>query len=317
MSQKRSLSALGGADIDRCAICGPEGWNEFRCYYADSIVLTPLAPTDTRKLFRPVSSELVTLLRGLPADAWHRPTIAGSWVVRDIVAHLVDIAFRRLSFHRDRMPPPPPRRPITSEQGFVDFINGLNRDFVEATHRFSPHVLTDLFEKASGELADFFEQLPLEAPALFPVSWAGESSSEGWFDVGREFTELWHHQAQIRLAVGAPSLAAPRYLRAMLEIALRGLPHAYRDVSAPDGTTVVVAAHGPAGGIWTLVREGAKWVLSGGCPDRASTSIRISDENLWRLLFNALNQPQAEAAVEIEGDAALARPLLAARSVIV
>jgi uncharacterized protein (TIGR03083 family) len=253
----------------------------------------------------------------LPADAWQRPTIARSWVVRDVVAHLIDIALRRLSFHRDRMTPPPPRRQIASDQDFVDFINGLNREFVEAMRRLSPRLLTDLFEKASEELADFFEQLPFEAPALFPVSWAGESTSEGWFDVGREFTELWHHQAQIRLAVGAPSLAAPRYLRAMLEIALRGLPHAYRDVSAADGTTLVVAAHGPAGGIWTLLRDGGQWVLKAGCPDGASASVRVSDENLWRLLFNALNKAQAESAIEIEGDAALVRPLLAARSVIV
>jgi uncharacterized protein (TIGR03083 family) len=280
-------------------------------------VLSPLPPTDTRKLFRPVAFELVTLLRALPADAWQRPTIAGSWLVRDVVAHLVDLTFRRLSFHRDNMSPPPPRRPITSEQDFVDFINGLNRDFVEAMRRFSPHVLTDLFEKASVELADFFEQLPLDAPALFPVSWAGESTSEGWFDIGREFTELWHHQAQIRLAIGATSLAAPRYLRAMLEIALRGLPHAYRDIPAPDGATVVLAVHGPAGGMWTLVREGGKWGLQAGCPDHASASVRISDENLWRLLFNALNKAQAESAIETEGDAALVRPLLVARSVIV
>ena len=52
--------------------------------------LTPLAPTDTRALFRPVSSELVTLLRSLEPDDWQRPTLAGTWVVRDIVAHLAD-----------------------------------------------------------------------------------------------------------------------------------------------------------------------------------------------------------------------------------
>jgi len=280
-------------------------------------MLKPLPLTDTRPLFRPVSTELVALLRRIPADAWQRPTIAGSWVVRDIVAHLVDLMFRRLSFHRDQMPPPPPRKPINSEQDFVAFINGLNRDFVEATHRFSPAVLTDLFEKASGELADFFEQLPVDAPALFGVSWAGEQTSEGWFDVGREFTELWHHQAQIRLAVGAPQLAAPRYLRAMLEISLRGLPHAYRALEAPDGTTIVVAVHGPAGGIWTLLREGDRWALQTGSPASASASVRIADEQLWRLLFNALTRTQAEAAVEIEGDAALVQPLLVARSVIV
>jgi hypothetical protein len=103
----------------------------------------------------------------------------------------------------------------------------------------------------------------------------------------------------------------------MLEIALRVLPHAYREVSRHEGTTLIVAAHGSAGGIWTLLREDGKWVVKAGCPDRSSASIRISDENLWRLLFNALNQAQAESAIEIEGDTALVRPLLAARSVIV
>jgi hypothetical protein len=229
----------------------------------------------------------------------------------------VDLTFRRLSFHRDRMPPPPPSRPINSDQDFVDFINGLNRDFVEATRRFSPHVLTDLFERSSTDLADFFEQLPLEAPALFPVSWAGEEASEGWFDVGREFTELWHHQAQIRLAVGAPSLAAPRYLRAMLEIALRGLPYAFRHLDAAAGTRVGVAVHGPAGGLWTLVRDADRWGIQAGVSDTANASVRISDENMWRLLFNGLTYAQAAAAIETEGDAALIQPLLSARSVIV
>ena len=243
--------------------------------------------------------------------------MAGRWVVRDIVAHLVDLTFRRLSFHRDRMPPPPPSRPINSEQDFVDFINRLNHDFVEATRRFSPRVLTDLFERASTELADFFEQLPLDAPALFPVSWAGEETSDGWFDVGREFTELWHHQAQIRLAVGAQSLAAPRYLRAMLEIALRGLPHAFRGLAAAAGTNIVVAVYGPAGGMWTLVRDGDRWGIQAGVADKASASARISDENMWRLLFNGLTRAQAVSAVEIEGDPALIQPLLCARSVIV
>ena len=46
--------------------------------------LSPLPPTDTRPLFRPVSSALVTLLRGLTPADFERPTIAGRWVVRDV-----------------------------------------------------------------------------------------------------------------------------------------------------------------------------------------------------------------------------------------
>jgi hypothetical protein len=138
-------------------------------------------------MFRPVTAALITLLRTLPAADWERQPVAGTWIVRDIVAHLLDTALRRLSFHRDGMRPPPPDGPIASDRDFVGFINRLNAQWVGSAKRLSPRVLTDLYERASGELADWFELLPLEAPALFPVSWAGEEHSAGWFDIGREF----------------------------------------------------------------------------------------------------------------------------------
>lgn len=279
--------------------------------------LSDLSPTDTRALFRPVSSELVALLRGLPADHWERPTVAGRWVVRDVVAHLIDLAFRRLSFHRDGMTPPPPPQPIRSDRDFVDFINWLNAQWVDATKRFSPRVLTDLFEKASADLADWFEALPRDAPALFGVSWAGEQVSEGWFDVGREFTELWHHQQQIRMAVGAAPLADPRYLRAVIEIAVRGLPHAYRDVPAETGQTVLFDVGGSSGGQWTLSRNADRWTLHQGGPPAPDAWVRLPDDAAWKLLFNALSEREAEQAVRLEGVVELGRPLLHARSVIV
>lgn len=281
------------------------------------MALAPLTPTDTRFLFRPVSTDLVALLRTLPPAAFDRPTIAGRWTVRDVLAHLVDLMFRRLSFHRDRMVPPPPPREIASERDFVEFINWVNAGWIDAARRFSPRVLTDLFEKASADLADWFEGLPLDAPALFGVSWAGEQTSEGWFDVGREFVELWHHQEQIRLAVGAASLADPRFLQAMLAIAVRGLPHAYRDVSAEDGATVLLAVSGPAGGQWTLEREGSRWTLYGGAPDQPSATARTSDATAWRLFCNALGEEEWSKAVTVEGRSELAQPLARARAVIV
>jgi len=285
--------------------------------------LAPIPATDTRALFRPVASELVTLLRGLTPEDFERPTIAGTWVVRDVAAHIVDFSMRRLSFHRDSLVPPPPKRPIASERDFVDFINGINADWVDACKRLSPRLLTDLVEKSTLELAAFFESLPFDAPALFGVSWAGEQTSEGWFDIGREFTEAWHHQQQIRLAVGAPPLSDPRLLHAVLEIALRGLPHAYRRMSAGDGETVTLDVSGPAGGQWTLRYQnesadgGSQWTIFAGAPDAPTTRVRLSDDAAWRLLFNALKGNAARAAVQIEGRAELAEPLLAARSVVV
>ncbi len=132
--------------------------------------LALLAPVDTRPFFRPVAARLVALLRRLPDEDWERPTVAGTWVVRDVAAHLLDSTLRRLSFHRDGMKPPQFARPITSERDFVDAINDLNALWVKSAQRLSPRVLTDLYDHASQEAAEWFESLSLDAPSLFPVS---------------------------------------------------------------------------------------------------------------------------------------------------
>jgi uncharacterized protein (TIGR03083 family) len=288
--------------------------------------LQSLEPIDTRRLFRPVTRALVALLRDRPGQDWQRPTIAGAWLVRDVVAHLLDSTLRRLAFHRDGLPPPPPPRPIASERDFVAFINGLNAEWVAAARRLSPRILTDLYQRASDEAADWFEALPLDAPALFPVSWAGEDASAGWFDIGREFTELWHHQAQIRLALGAPQIEDPRYLAAVLDVAVRGLPHAFRAVPATPGESVSIEIDGPAGGQWTLIRGASGWTLWQGArpaSDVAAARLRLSDDDAWRLLFNALPEPETQAALQSramilgEGRPELIAAFLRARSVIV
>lgn len=278
--------------------------------------LTPLPPTDTRHLFRPTGESLVALLGGLPGDAWTRPAV-GRWQIRDVVAHLIDIGMRRVSFHRDRHVPPPPPFPIQSDADFVRFINQINADWVGASRRLSPRQLTEMYASSVRELADFAESLPPDAPGLFGVSWAGEMESAGWFDLGREYTEQWHHQAQIREAAGAEPMADPAWLRATLLIALRGLPHAYRAHAAPEGTAVTLAISGPSGGTWTLLREAGAWRLVSGEPGAPAARVAMTGDAAWRLLFNGLQGEAAREAMRVSGDATLADPLYGARSIVV
>ena len=243
--------------------------------------------------------------------------MAGDWRVRDVVAHMLDTALRRLSFHRDGLQPPVPSRPIAGERDLVAWINELNATWVAASRRLSVRMLADLYAHVTAQLCDFIEKLPDDAPALFPVSWAGEQESAGWFDIGREFTEIWHHGAQIREAVGAGPYPEPAWLRAVIEISLHALPHAYREVVAPNGTSVQIEISGPAGGSWTLRRVGTRWAVGEAPASRLDAAVRLSEDAAWRLLFNALPADAARSAVQIEGDERLVEPLLAARSVIV
>ena len=274
---------------------------------------TSRAMIDTRPFFRPLSREMVDLLRGLDDSDWGRPTSAGSWRVRDVAAHLVDTALRRLSFHRDRLTPPSPE----TGQDFVTFINTLNARWVRTAERLSPRVLTGLYRDAGRELADFVETLDLDGTAVFPVSWAGQTTSPQWLDTGREFTEVWHHGSQIREAVGAGPWPDARWLHAVLQIAMLACPPAYADVPGLPGASVVITVTGRARGVWTLRWRGDRWEIDEGDVADPTTTVTMPDEVAWRLLFNGLTPTEARALVRVDGDTTLALPLLRARAVIV
>ena len=155
-------------------------------------------------LFAPIHDELMSLLRSLTDEEWLAPTVAGAWTVRDVAAHLLDTGLRRLSMHRDGYTPPV--APDAFAKGLAGFVNDNNASGVAYARRLSPAMLIDLHEHSGPQLADFLASVDPFAEAKWSVSWAGEERSLMWFDVARELTERWHHQQQIRDAVGRPPL---------------------------------------------------------------------------------------------------------------
>ena len=212
---------------------------------------------DTIDLFEPLDGLLIDLLRSLSRGDWSRPTIAGAWTVRDVVAHLLDTPLRRLSFVRDGWPAfaqasaGKPESPVRTDADLIAFVNALNADGVRTYGRLSPAVLIDLMTLATAQLREHLASIDPQAPAAFPVSWAGESSSAHWFDVAREYTERWHHQAQIRLAVDRlPPLMVSRLHAPVVATFMRAMPYALRTVAAGEGARVAVVVEGDGGGAW-------------------------------------------------------------------
>lgn len=281
-----------------------------------STALTALGVTDTSGLFAPLTRELLTLLRALPPHDWHRPTLAGSWRVRDVAAHLLDGELRKITVYRDQHVLPLDS-PIESDRDLTAFVNQLNRSGVSYAARLSPRLLTDLLEVTGAWVADVLSALPPHAPSIFAVSWAGESQSENWMDTGREYTERWHHQAQIRDAVGADALLAPSWFVPLLDMSVRALPVAYAATDSIPGTAVVLHVTGETVATYSLVRDADRWRIWRGAAASPTTAIRISCTDVWRLLYNALDAREALAGLGIDGNASLATPLLRARSVIV
>jgi uncharacterized protein (TIGR03083 family) len=257
-------------------------------------------PILTGHLFAPLHDELMALLRSLTADEWLAPTVAGAWTVRDVAAHLLDTGLRRLAMHRDGYTPP--TAPDAFANGLGGFVNGINASGVAYAQRLSPTLLIDLHDRYGPPLAEFLASLDPFAEAKWGVSWAGDERSPMWFDVARELTERWHHQQQIRDAVGRPPLY-DRYLAPVLDTFMRALPYTYRDADAPEGTTIVLRIDDAA---WSLVREDSRWQLYADAADSPATAVTMSGDRAWRVFTKQQIDPQAH----IEGDTKYAEPLL-------
>ena len=81
-----------------------------------------------------------------------------------------------------------------------------------------------------------------------------------WLHIAREYTERWHHQQQVREAVGRPLLTGPDWFAPVLATFVHGLPRTYSEVSAPTGTTVRVTISEASGRTWSVARIESEWV---------------------------------------------------------
>ena len=259
-------------------------------------------------LLRRVDGALVGLLGELGLDEWELQTIAPAWKVRDVAAHLLDTALRKLSIVRDSCIVESCE--IRVPQDLVTFVNRLNREGVTVYRRLSPAVLIDLLRNACEQSACFHESLDPFAPAAFAVSWAGEESSLNWFDTARELTERWHHQQQIRLATNRPGIMDRDLYHPVLDCFARGMPHHYRNVNAAAGAVVLLEVLGESGGKWFLFRGLNGWGFANEPVEELAARVTVPQELAWRLFTKGIDRDSARAQIKIHGNMPLGEKLL-------
>lgn len=257
----------------------------------------------TIDLFPLLDSHLITLLKDLSADDWNKPTIAKEWMVRDVAAHLLDGNIRGISIYRDGFFGEAPAE-IRSYQDLVDFLNELNASWVKATRRVSPPLLIELLESTGKEYYQQLKKLDPLTNAIFSVAWAGEEVSANWFHIAREYTEKYHHQMQIRDAVGkTAALLTPELFRPFIHTLLMGLPHTYRNADATEGSIIVIEITGEAGGKWFLRRSSTQWQLTSSQPEgEILSTVSISTPIAWKLFTKGISAGDALDYVNITGD---------------
>jgi hypothetical protein len=113
-----------------------------------------------------------------------------------------------------------------------------------SARRLSPKVITALLEATGDDLCAYYASLAPFEPAIFVVDWAGESVSMNWIHLAREYSEQWHHQQQIREAVGQTDALMSRALFfPCIDALMRALPRAYHRLAAPEGALVEIRVY--------------------------------------------------------------------------
>jgi uncharacterized protein (TIGR03083 family) len=272
-------------------------------------MMKAVEPIFLTNLFPKLAVRLVELLNDLSTDDWKKPTVCPLWNVKDIAAHLLDTNFRRLSSLRDNYFGDPVEG-IDSYQGLVDYLNRLNADWVKATRRLSPRVLIELLEQTGNQVYQVFSSLDPYAPARYPVAWAGEEESANWFDIAREYTEKWHHQQQIRMAVDRPGIMERELYFPVLDTFIRALPFTYKNVDAEEGSLLKFRINGGAGDEWYLLRLDRRWQLLSEAEGACISEVIIDQEIAWRLFTKGIDRNEARLQIIIKGELEIGSKIL-------
>jgi uncharacterized protein (TIGR03083 family) len=272
-------------------------------------------PADVRPLLPRERAALLDLLGPLTPEQWARPTVCLGWTVHHVTGHIVHGYLRKLSGLRDGHRGGYFAGPREELPAFLAQING---QFADLAVTLSPAVLIDLVAHYGPQLDAMWAAADLTA-AGSDVSWIVPGvPAPAWVDLGRELSELWIHQQQVRDAAGVAGGRDPELLRAVLDTLVRSLPRALAEVTAAPGATVTVEVTGDLSAAWPVVRDQDGWRLVPAA-DRGGAElarVRMPADLLWRVASRGVAPDEAAAAAELTGDQSAGRAALGLLSII-
>jgi uncharacterized protein (TIGR03083 family) len=268
-----------------------------------------MVPIQTLHLFPILDQKLIELLTSLREEDWEKPTLAKQWTVKDIAAHLLDGNLRTLSILRDKYYGEKPEGADTY-QGLVSYLNRLNADWVKACKRISAKVLIGLLESSGEEYVHYLNQLDLFAKADWAVDWAGEKESKNWFHIAREYTEKWHHQKQIREAVGVGGMMERELYFPLMQTFMMALPYTYRNMTTKEGASLEVVVAGDSGGKWTIEFREQSWGFTNSDITNPSAQVEIHQEDAWKLFTKGLKYDEALGRINFKGNVDIGKQIL-------
>ena len=267
---------------------------------------------DTLHLFPKLTEEFLKLLKGLDNSDWLKPSPIKGRTVKDLVSHVIDGSLRNISMQRDNFNDNSNVPIIKSYNDLINHVQKLNTDWMNVSKRLSPEILIDLLEYSDKEFYKFMKSKKPNGKALFSVAWAGETESENWFDIAREYTEKWHHQMQIRLALDKPILLDTEYTEPLYDTFMIALPYLYREFSEfENGTKIKISLTGKLEKSCVIEWKTDKWIFTDSCKSDIFTSVEIPDDIAWIIFTNTDREKEKyKTKIKISGDQSIGLKIL-------
>jgi len=283
-----------------------------RCNHGCAVILED-PPGDVAELFALERGRLLGLLGTFDESDWRKPSPCPGWTVLGLCCHILGDDLSALARFRDQHHGTAPPEDL-SEAAFIEWIDLLQIEWVQAARRLSPRLVIDLLAWTEPQLIELLTTQNPRAPTGH-VSWAGQGPVPVWLEQVRELSEYWIHRQQLLQALGQVS-----DLRADLaEPVLNGLRWAYpyrlNQIQASDGDTVSIEISGPVQATWHVVSEARSWSFHRGPGSRCVANLSLNADQAWRLLTNNLS-PIDQAAIQVTGDPQIVDVLRRTRAII-
>jgi len=271
---------------------------------------------DTRYLFQELTSLFISDMEKVPFTDWKTRTCYPTWTVKDIIAHLIQTSLGRLSKQRDHYPnkTQPERMEFRKLAGLIDSSNHL---WIQVFKGISPEIMFELFKYSEKALADFIHHQELKSPAFYPVAWADESLNQNWLDIGREYTERWSHQQQIREALKIPLSKPSRFMKPVLDILIQALPYWYRPLPADEGIAIHIEILGESGGDRFLVKEQNSWKITKSTARSLIDKISLSEDVFWKFMMRNITPDDVVEKIHFSSDSNYCKQFLQCKAVMV
>jgi uncharacterized protein (TIGR03083 family) len=255
---------------------------------------------ETLSVFPTLNARLMELVTSIKPEEWTRPTAYPQWQVKDIVAHLIDTAIRRLSVQRDGWDAGT-TRPLRSEPELIARITSMADRWADAFVPVSPAILVSLVDTWQRQLVDFLRKLPPEGIAPNPVTWAGETTSPNWFDIAREYTERWHHQMQIREALGREDILDEPLYGPVLDTFALAFPWHFSTLARKPGYICRIEIDGLPDNSWNLEWNKHGISLLRNTQNPWHSRIRIPPSTAWKV-FTRSSRVSLAPSIRLEGN---------------